>query len=119
MLVRKNRAARPAVVRVRRLAVDRPVMKPDMPPPPMPSPPPSLFCRRTTPIMAIVAKIWMTRMTAVMEVRARRDVREGAVLAQAAASRLGATCRDRPEIAGDEAGAADEGAVDIGDGEEL
>jgi len=37
MLVAKNSAARFAVVRGKRLAVERPVMNPDMPPPPMPS----------------------------------------------------------------------------------
>jgi hypothetical protein len=53
MLVAKKHAARIAVVRVSKFAVDRPVMKPDIPPPPMPSAPPSLFCRRTEPTRAI------------------------------------------------------------------
>src|SRR5437899_2416869 len=35
MLVAKNATARIAVVRVNRFAVERPVIKPDMPPPPM------------------------------------------------------------------------------------
>src|SRR5437016_7226578 len=48
MLVPKNKAARIAVVRVNRLAVERPVMNPDIPPPPIPSAPPSLFCSITT-----------------------------------------------------------------------
>ena len=52
MLVAKKHAARIAVVRVSRFAVERPVMKPDMPPPPMPSAPPSLFCKSTEPTNA-------------------------------------------------------------------
>jgi hypothetical protein len=56
MLVRKYSAASTAVVRVNRLAVERPVIKPDMPPPPMPRAPPSLFCRSTTPTRAIAIK---------------------------------------------------------------
>src|ERR1700722_11069564 len=51
-LVAKKAAARIAVVRVRRFAVERPVIKPDMPPPPMPSAPPSLFCSKITPTIA-------------------------------------------------------------------
>src|SRR5207248_735994 len=64
--VTKKQAARIAVVRVRRFAVERPVMKPDMPPPPMPSPPPSLFCRRTTPTSATAMSRWTTRTTVIM-----------------------------------------------------
>ena len=56
MLVTKKIAAKTAVVRVSRLAVERPVMKPDMPPPPIPSAPPSLFCSRMTPISASAIK---------------------------------------------------------------
>jgi len=63
MLVAKNTAARIAVVRVSRLAVERPVMNPDMPPPPMPSAPPSLFCSITTPISASAISIWTTNNT--------------------------------------------------------
>ena len=48
MLVAKNAAASPAVVRVNRLAVPRPVRKPPPPPPPMPSAPPSERCSSTT-----------------------------------------------------------------------
>ena len=55
-LVIMNAAARIAVARVRRLAVERPVMKPDMPPPPMPRAPPSLFCSRMTPTRAIAIR---------------------------------------------------------------
>jgi len=47
-LVNMKQAARTAVARVKTLAVPRPVMKFDMPPPPMPSAPPSLFCISTT-----------------------------------------------------------------------
>ena len=50
MLVAKKAAPRIAVVRVNKLAVERPVIKPDIPPPPIPSAPPSLFCSITTPI---------------------------------------------------------------------
>jgi hypothetical protein len=54
-LVPMKAAARIAVVRVRRLAVERPVMNPDMPPPPpIPRPPPSLFWTSTTPMSVIV-----------------------------------------------------------------
>ena len=60
MLVAKNSAARIAVVRVNRLAVERPVINPDMPPPPMPSAPPSLFCSITTPTSASAIRTWMT-----------------------------------------------------------
>ena len=49
----KKAAARPAVARVKRLAVPRPVRKPPPPPPPpMPSAPPSDFCNNTTPTRA-------------------------------------------------------------------
>jgi len=53
----KKTAANTAVVRVSRLAVERPVMKPDMPPPPMPSAPPSLFCSRMTPTREIATRM--------------------------------------------------------------
>src|SRR5882672_11013136 len=67
MLVAKKAAARIAVVRVSRLWVERPVMKPDMPPPPlMPSPPPSLFWIRMTPIIAMARRRWMTRTMVVI-----------------------------------------------------
>ena len=59
-LVIMNAAARIAVARVNRLAVERPVMNPDMPPPPMPSAPPSLFCSKTTPTSEIAISTWMT-----------------------------------------------------------
>ena len=49
-LVRKNRPARIAVVRVSTFAVPRLVMKPPLEP--MPSPPPSERCNSTAPIMA-------------------------------------------------------------------
>jgi len=42
-LVVMNAAARIAVARVSRFAVERPVINPDIPPPPMPRAPPSLF----------------------------------------------------------------------------
>src|SRR5205823_2338689 len=60
MLVRKNSAASIAVVRVNRLAVERPVIKPDMPPPPMPRAPPSLFCNSTTPTSVNAIRTWTT-----------------------------------------------------------
>jgi hypothetical protein len=56
-----------AVVRVRRLAVERPVINPDMPPPPIPSAPPSLFCSRMTPTREIATRIWTTRSRMIME----------------------------------------------------
>lgn len=52
MLVAKKAAAKIAVVRVSRLAVERPDMKPDIPPPPIPRAPPSLFWIRTTAMSA-------------------------------------------------------------------
>ena len=57
MLVVMNVAARIAVARVSRFAVERPVINPDMPPPPMPSAPPSLFCKRTTPTSEIATRM--------------------------------------------------------------
>src|SRR6266478_3590530 len=65
-LVIMNAAARIAVARVRRLAVERPVMKPDMPPPPMPSAPPSLFCSRMTPTRAIAIRTCTANSTMIM-----------------------------------------------------
>src|SRR6266851_2460610 len=65
-LVVMKAAARTAVTRVRRLAVERPVMKPDMPPPPMPSAPPSLFCSRMTPTSPIAIRTCTTKSTMIM-----------------------------------------------------
>jgi hypothetical protein len=60
-LVVMNAAARIAVTRVNRFAVERPVINPDIPPPPMPSAPPSLFCSSTTPTSAIAIRMWTAR----------------------------------------------------------
>src|SRR5579859_994 len=68
-LVAMKQPARIAVVRVSRFAVDRPVMKPDMPPPPpppRPRPPPSLFWISTTPIRETAKSTWTTRTTIIM-----------------------------------------------------
>jgi len=63
----KKAVPRMAVVRVSRLAVPRPDMKPPMPwEEPMPSPPPSERWRRTTPMRARVTKRWMMRRTVAM-----------------------------------------------------
>ena len=67
----KKTTASPAVARVRRFAVPRPVMKAPMPwDEPMPNPPPSLRWSSTTPIRARVTKRWIMSRTVVME-RAR------------------------------------------------
>ena len=64
---RRTTVARIAVVRVSRLAVPRPVMKPPMPcEVPMPRPPPSLRWISTTPISARVTNRWMISRTVVM-----------------------------------------------------
>ena len=77
MLVAKKTAARIAVVRVRRFAVDLPVMNPDIPPPPpIPSAPPSLFCRSTEPTSATAIIRWMTRMMVCMGSEARNQKAE-------------------------------------------
>lgn len=60
-LVTMNAAASQRVVLVRRLALPRLVMKPDMPPPPSPPSPPSLFCSSTTAISAAANMMWMAR----------------------------------------------------------
>ena len=67
MLVAKNAAPRIAVVRVNKLAVERPVIKPDIPPPPMPSAPPSLFCSITTPISESAIRTWTMNSRMIME----------------------------------------------------
>src|ERR1700724_2926091 len=59
-LVTKKPAARNAVVRVKTLAVPRPVMKPEVE---LTSPPPSDFCSSTTPIRPRTSMRWMTIMT--------------------------------------------------------
>jgi hypothetical protein len=61
ILVVMNTAARAAVTRVNRFAVERPVIKPDIPPPPIPSAPPSLFCKRMTPTRATATRMWTAR----------------------------------------------------------
>jgi hypothetical protein len=59
-LVRKNPAARSAVVRVNTFAVPRPVMNPLVV---LTKPPPSDFCSRTTPIKARTSIRWMAITT--------------------------------------------------------
>lgn len=59
-LVRKNPAARSAVVRVSTFAVPRPVMKPLVV---LTSPPPSDFCSKTTPIRARTSIRWIAITT--------------------------------------------------------
>jgi hypothetical protein len=59
-LVMKNPTASRAVVRVRTLAVPRPVIKPLVE---LTRPPPSDFCSRTTPIKPRTSMRWITIMT--------------------------------------------------------
>src|SRR5580692_3520726 len=59
-LVTKKPAAKNAVVRVKTLAVPRPVIKPEVE---LTSPPPSDFCNSTTEIRPRTSMRWMTIMT--------------------------------------------------------
>jgi hypothetical protein len=59
-LVMKNPTANKAVVRVRTLAVPRPVMKPLVE---LTRPPPSDFCSSTTPIKPRTSIRWITIIT--------------------------------------------------------
>jgi hypothetical protein len=67
-----NAAARTAVTRVSRFAVERPVINPDIPPPPMPSAPPSLFCRRITPTRDMAISMWTARRRMIISKNASR-----------------------------------------------
>src|ERR1700728_4496915 len=78
-LVRKKPAARNAVVRLKTLAVPRPVIKPLVE---LTNPPPSDFCSSTTPIKARTIMRWMTIRTIIDDFRLR-----------ASRAKLAAACR--------------------------
>src|ERR1700733_11821604 len=67
-LGRKKPAARNAVVRLKTLAVPRPVIKPLVE---LTNPPPSDFCSSTTPIKARTIMRWMTIRTIIDDFRLR------------------------------------------------